>query len=70
MKEEVIKEHHINDELIFWPDIAFCHYAKQTIERLQIENIPCLSKGAILLMFLWKDLSKNFELYSVVYDPG
>lgn len=45
MKEEVIKEHHINDELIFWPDIAFCHYAKQTIERLQIENIPCLSKG-------------------------
>jgi hypothetical protein len=33
-----IEKHHKNDETIFWPDVASCHYAKKTLEWIEQEK--------------------------------
>jgi hypothetical protein len=38
-------EHHKNDETIFWPDLASCHYAKQTLKWMKQKNIKIVPKA-------------------------
>lgn len=39
-----IHDHHNNDEIMFWPDLASCHYARQTRDWLEANNIPFVPK--------------------------
>jgi hypothetical protein len=40
-----IEKHHKNDETIFWPDQASCHYAKKTLKWLEQKNIRKVPKA-------------------------
>lgn len=37
--KKIIDEHHSQDEYIFWPDLARCHYSKKTLAWLSGQNI-------------------------------
>lgn len=37
--KKFIDEHHSQDEYIFWPDLARCHYSKKTLTWLSGQNI-------------------------------
>jgi hypothetical protein len=40
---KIIQKHHKNEKIVFWPDLAFSHYAKDTLvrfEELKIEYVP------------------------------
>jgi hypothetical protein len=40
---KIIQKHHKNEKIVFWPDLAFSHYAKNTLvrfEELKIEYVP------------------------------
>ncbi|CAF2619642.1 unnamed protein product [Rotaria sp. Silwood2] len=39
-----IKEHHVHDDYVFWPDLASSHYAKEITEWLIQHNIKFISK--------------------------
>ncbi|CAH1113064.1 unnamed protein product [Psylliodes chrysocephalus] len=39
-----IHTHHPNDEVIFWPDLASCHYARRTTDWLTAQNINFVPK--------------------------
>jgi len=41
-----IEYHHSGEDVIFWPDLASCHYAKKTQEWLQTRNINFVPKRA------------------------
>lgn len=40
-----IRRHHNNDDFIFWPDLASCHYARLTQNWLTQNNIPFVPKN-------------------------
>lgn len=42
---EFIEENHREDDFIFWPDLASCHYAKTVQAWLQRKNIPFVPKA-------------------------
>lgn len=37
-----IEKYHSEDEIMFWPDLASCHYAKKTLNE---QNIPFVPKN-------------------------
>ncbi|CAH0547925.1 unnamed protein product [Brassicogethes aeneus] len=39
-----INKHHLGDEIVFWPDLASCHYVRITRDWLAAHNIPFVSK--------------------------
>lgn len=39
-----IQEHHKNDDVIFWPDLASCHYSKETTDYLKSKNVKFVPK--------------------------
>ena len=39
-----IDEKHTGDEALFWPDLASCHYARETQDLLQAKGIPFVPK--------------------------
>ena len=41
-----IKEHHSDDNFVFWPDLASSHYAKRTLTELESLNIPVVPKDS------------------------
>jgi hypothetical protein len=41
-----IKAYHENDEIVFWPDLASSHYAKDTIDFLKSNNIDFVDKSS------------------------
>lgn len=41
---DFINTHHGDDEIIFWPDLASCHYARVTRNWLDAHNIPFVPK--------------------------
>lgn len=41
-----IEKHHKNDKIIFWPDLASSHYARDTIKWLEDKKIPFVPKTA------------------------
>lgn len=41
-----IKKHHTGQNVIFWPDLASCHYAKKTTEWLKSKNVDLVPKKA------------------------
>ncbi|XP_050515006.1 uncharacterized protein LOC126890196 [Diabrotica virgifera virgifera] len=41
---QFINTHHYNDEIIFWPDLASCHYARRTTDWLTAQNINFVPK--------------------------
>lgn len=42
--KQFIEKHHGRDEIMFWPDLASCHYAKKTLNWLTEQNIPFVPK--------------------------
>lgn len=42
--KKFIDLHHSNDNYMFWPDLASCHYSKKTVEWLNGQNIPFVPK--------------------------
>lgn len=43
---DFVKKNHKDDKNIFWPDLASCHYAKNTLDWLASQNIPFVPKYA------------------------
>ncbi|CAH1110428.1 unnamed protein product [Psylliodes chrysocephalus] len=39
-----MREHHSNDNIMFWPDLASAHYARATCEWLKAQNMPFVPK--------------------------
>ncbi|XP_055307390.1 uncharacterized protein LOC129571599 [Sitodiplosis mosellana] len=44
--KDFIDAHHSNENYIFWPDLASCHYSKKTLAWLNGQNIPVVPKDA------------------------
>lgn len=42
---EFINLHHQNDDIMFWPDLASCHYARETRQWLEAHNIPFVPRA-------------------------
>lgn len=71
MKKFIEKEH-LDDNFIFWPDLASSHYAKTTMDWLEANNIPTVPKQdnppnvpqARPIEMFWAVLSR------LVYDQG
>lgn len=42
--KQFIGKYHTGDEIMFWPDLASCHYAKKTLNWLTEQNIPFVPK--------------------------
>ena len=42
--KDFINEHYCNDEVIFWPDLASAHYAKETLAVMNDLSIPFVPK--------------------------
>lgn len=69
---DFINEQHIGDEIMFWPDLASCHYARITRDWLAAHNIPFVPKEdnppnipqARPIETFWSLLSRK------VYDNG
>jgi transposase len=40
-----ICQHHQDDDIIFWPDLASAHYSNETLQLLQSLNIPYVDKS-------------------------
>ncbi|XP_030767135.1 uncharacterized protein LOC115890913 [Sitophilus oryzae] len=41
---QFLNTHHVDDEIIFWPDIASCHYARITNDWYEANNINFVPK--------------------------
>lgn len=39
-----IEKYHKDDKILFWPDLASSHYAKDTIDWLRAKNVPFVPK--------------------------
>lgn len=39
-----IEKYHAHDEIMFWPDLASCHYAKRTLDWLTEQKVPFVPK--------------------------
>lgn len=39
-----INRHHNNEDIMFWPDLASCHYARMTRDWLEANHIPFVPK--------------------------
>ena len=39
-----IQQHHLEDDYVFWPDLASSHYAKTVIDYLREKNVKFLEK--------------------------
>lgn len=37
---DFVHQHHVGDDIMFWPDLASCHYARATQNYLHQNNIP------------------------------
>lgn len=44
--EKFIKKKHNGDHIIFWPDLASCHYSKKTLDWLKSKKINFVPKDA------------------------
>jgi transposase len=42
---QFVREHHANDDIMFWPDLASCHYSRDTQNWLRQHHIPFLPKN-------------------------
>lgn len=42
---QFIEQHHAGDNIMFWPDLASCHYARDTQNWLREHNIPYVPKN-------------------------
>lgn len=42
---QFINKHHSGDDIMFWPDLASCHYSKQSTDWLKAQNIPFVPKA-------------------------
>ena len=42
--DDFIHEYHVGDDIIFWPDLASCHYARDTENWLNDHNISFVPK--------------------------
>lgn len=42
---DFLHEHHAEDDIMFWPDLASCHYARDTQNWLNAQNIPFVPKN-------------------------
>lgn len=42
---DFVHEHHVGDDIMFWPDLASCHYARETQNWLRQNNIPFVPKN-------------------------
>lgn len=40
-----LRKVHPDENILFWPDLASCHYAKDTIRFIEENNIPFVNKG-------------------------
>ncbi|CAH1102270.1 unnamed protein product [Psylliodes chrysocephalus] len=65
-----INEHHINDEIMFWPDLASCHYARQTKDCSEANNIPFVPKEGNPPNIPQTRLIEDALLSRKVYDNG
>jgi hypothetical protein len=36
----IFREHHVNDNIMFWPNLASCNYPRTTQDWLKQQNIP------------------------------
>lgn len=69
---DFVHEQHAEDDIIFWPDLASCHYARNTQNWLHQNNIPFIPKNdnppnlpqARPIEDFWAVLSRK------VYDGG
>lgn len=67
-----IKKKHKDDKIIFWPDLASCHYSEKTRKWLESKNVPFVAKvdnppnvpQARPIEFFWSILNKY------VYENG
>lgn len=67
-----INDHHLGDDIMFWPDLASCHYARITRDWLVTNNIPFVPQNdnppnipqARPIETFWSLLSRK------VYDNG
>ena len=39
-----IQQHHLEDDYVFWPDLASSHYAKTVIDYLREKNVKFVEK--------------------------
>lgn len=44
--EKFINKFHKNDNVVFWPDLATCHYAKKVTDYMRLKNIDFVPKDA------------------------
>lgn len=42
--KQFIEKHHARDKIMFWPDLASCHYGKNTLDWLTKQKIPFVPK--------------------------
>jgi hypothetical protein len=70
-----IQEHHKNEKIVFWPDLASAHYAKDTLvrlEELKIEHVPWKENPLNVpqirsIKNVWANLKR--KVYSNNYRP-
>ncbi|KAJ8942139.1 hypothetical protein NQ318_021647 [Aromia moschata] len=43
---QFVQEHHAEDDIMFWPDLASCHYSRDTQNWLRQRRIPFVPKNA------------------------
>jgi hypothetical protein len=65
-----IRQHHEIDKILFWPDLATCHYAKVVIDFLQRQNMSFVPKRKILLMSPKQEELKSFGHYANNNTPS
>ncbi|XP_050516839.1 uncharacterized protein LOC126891656 [Diabrotica virgifera virgifera] len=42
---QFVNTHHANDQIVFWPDLALCHYARITRDWYETNNITFVPKA-------------------------
>ncbi|KAJ8953384.1 hypothetical protein NQ318_023501 [Aromia moschata] len=42
---QFVQEHHVEDDIMFWPDLASCHYSRDTQNWLHQHRIPFVPKN-------------------------
>jgi hypothetical protein len=62
-----INKHHIEDDILFWLDLAFAHYANSTLQVLRDLNISFVEKECNLSMLPNQVFLEFFKVQSV---PG
>lgn len=46
-KNSLPKKHHKDEDIVFWPDLASCNYAKATLDWLTAHDTPFVRKEDI-----------------------